>query len=315
MIFSTHPLHPDVARDLAALGQLRVATTPTPDAIAAQSAGAGIIVVRAPIDPAIIRRESGLRACVRHGAGLDMIPVDVATQAGVLVANLPGANAVTVAEHVIWSSMALLRRHIAVHTDFRAGGWEAARANADTGRDMSGRTLGIVGFGNVGKALARIATGGFDMRVLVHSRSAPASVPLPDLLAHSDIVALCCPLTDETRGLIGATQLGQMPSRAILVNVARGPVVDEAALIEALTSGNLGGAVLDVFDQQPLSVDHPFLSMPNVILTPHMAGITEESMLRMGQGVVVEVARILGGEMPLNFINPDATSRYRDRFG
>jgi D-3-phosphoglycerate dehydrogenase len=122
-------------------------------------------------------------------------------------------------------------------------------------------------------------------------------------------------LTPATRGLLGADQLAAMKPGAIVVNVARGPIVDEAALVAALASGQLSGAAIDVFDSQPLPADHPFLALPNVILTPHMAGITEESMLRMGEGVVSEVRRLADGALPLNLVNPDAVEVYRQRFG
>ncbi len=320
MIFSTHPLHPDVTTELRTLGLLVIASEPSPSAILKESAGASIIVVRAPIQPEIFARETGLKAAVRHGAGLDMIPVEVATKAGVLVANVPGVNAPTVAEHCIWSSLALLRRYPAVSADLRSGGWAVARAHSDHGRELSGRTLGIVGMGNVGNALFRIAHYGFGMKVLAVTGRPEAlldgaeAAELNHMLAQSDVVVLCCPLNDRTRGMIGAGELALMQPGAILVNVARGPVVDEAALIKALSSGAIGGAALDVFDRQPLPADHPFLSMRNVILTPHMAGITEESMMRMGQGVVMETRRILKGEKPLNFCNPDVWATYRARF-
>jgi D-3-phosphoglycerate dehydrogenase len=319
VIFSTHPLHPEVTRALEALGDYRVASAPTAAAIAAESGGAGIIVVRAPVPPEVVTRETGLRALIRHGAGLDMIPVEVATAQGVLVANVPGANAVTVAEHVIWSAMALLRRYPQVASDLRGSGWAAARAHSDHGRELSGRTLGVVGMGAVGSALARIAQAGFGMPVLCHRRrpgvpGGVRQVSLADLLAGSDVVALCCPLTDATRGMIDAAALAAMRPGAILVNVARGPVVVEEALVAALRSGHLGGAAVDVFDTQPLPQGHAFLSLPNVILTPHMAGITTESMLRMGQGVVAETRRIVAGEVPANLVNPEVLDHYRRRF-
>jgi D-3-phosphoglycerate dehydrogenase / 2-oxoglutarate reductase len=310
-----------VTEALAALGSFRVSSDPTPDAILAESAGAEIIVVRAPIPAAVIDREPRLRALVRHGAGLDMIPVEAATEAGVLVANVPGANAVTVAEHVIWTALALLRRYPEVDRDLRRQGWAGGRAHADGGRELSGRTLGVVGMGNVGRALAGIARAGFGMTVLAHARR-PDAVPdgvaaagLDGLLEAADVLALCCPLTAETRGMIGAASLSRMRPGAILVNVARGPVVDEAALVAALRDGRLGGAAIDVFDTQPLPPDHPLLDLPNVILTPHMAGITGESMLRMGQGVVAEARRVAAGELPERLINPEAVARYRERFG
>jgi D-3-phosphoglycerate dehydrogenase len=320
LIFSTHPLHPSVTARLQAAGEFRIATAPTGAAMLAEGLDADILIVRAPIPAEYILRAKRLRAAIRHGAGLDMIPVDDCTRAGVLVANVPGVNAATVAEHVIWSALALLRRYPAVHADLRQIGWDAARAHADHGRDMTGRRIGIVGMGNVGRALARIARRGFGMEVLALKRrrnrlpSGVAAVSMFELLTRAEIVALCCPLTSETRGMIGADEMALMRPGAVLINVARGPVVAEAALVAALVSGRLGGAALDVFDTQPLPADHPFLAMKNVILTPHMAGITADSMARMGNGAADETLRILAGEMPLHFCNPDAEAAYRKRF-
>jgi len=319
-IFSTHPLHPQVTESLSALGDYKVASAPTPDAILAESGGAELIVVRAPIPPNVIEREKGLRALVRHGAGLDMIPVDIATRAGVLVANVPGANAVTVAEHAIWSALALLRRYPEVNRDLCDNGWSAGRSHADGGRELSGKTMGVLGMGNVGRQIARIAHNGFAMKVISHTRR-PDGIPdevravsFSELLETSDVLVLCCPLTDATRGLIDARALQSMRRGAILINVARGPVVVEEALLKALGNGHLGGAAIDVFDTQPLPPGHTFFDLPNVVLTPHMAGITEESMLRMGEGVVTEARLIAEGELPFQLVNPDAVERYRERF-
>jgi D-3-phosphoglycerate dehydrogenase len=140
------------------------------------------------------------------------------------------------------------------------------------------------------------------------------AVPLERLVAISDVLVLAAPLTDETLGIIDESRFAAMRPGAVLVNVARGALVVEGALGEALESGHLGGAALDVFEVQPLPQGHPFLSLPNMILTPHMAGITEESMLRMGMGVVAEVRRIAAGGLPENLVNPEAVGRYRGRF-
>ncbi|MDU9004211.1 NAD(P)-dependent oxidoreductase [Sedimentitalea todarodis] len=321
VIFSTHALHPDVTRDLQSLGDYRVSSAPTPDAILKESAGAEIIVVRAKISPEIIARERGLMACVRHGAGLDMIPMDAASQAGVLVANVPGANATTVAEHVIWSALALLRKYPQVSCDLRASGWEPARVHSNHGHELSGRTIGILGAGNIGRRVAEMARHGFGCNVIALTRTPTTlpewieHVPFDQLLARSDILALTCPLTSETQGIIDRAAIAKMKQGAVLINVSRGQVTDEMALAEALASGKLRGAAVDVFCQQPLPPDHPFLALHNVILTPHMAGITEESMLRMGQGVVAETRRILSGKKPRNFCNPEVWERHRKRFG
>jgi D-3-phosphoglycerate dehydrogenase len=225
-----------------------------------------------------------------------------------------------VGEHVFMVTLALLRRFRAVDRDLRSKGWFAGRAHADHALDLGGRTLGIVGMGNIGKAIFRIARHGFGLDVIANSRS-PSSVPegarylpLDDLVATADIVVLCCPLTPETTGLMSRERIFRMKPGALLVNVSRGPVVDDAALIEALQSGRLAGAALDVFTTQPLPPDHPYLQLDNVIVTPHMAGITDESMMRMGIGAASEAIRVMNGELPVNLRNPEVVGRYRKRF-
>ncbi len=320
VIFSTHPLHPDATARLEQAGTLQIASTPDERAILAEASDADIVIVRAPIPAELFARARRLRAAIRHGAGLDMIPVEAATAAGVLVANVPAVNAVSVAEHVFAVTLALLRRSRAIDRDLRTTGWNAGRAHADLSHDLTGRTLGIVGFGNVGRAIHRIAHAGFALDVLTvqrASQSLPAGVraaPLETVMGEADIVVLCCPLNDETRGMIDATQIARMKPHALLVNVSRGPVIDEQALIAALGEGRIAGAALDVFANQPLAPDHPFFGFDNVVLTPHLAGITEESMARMGSGAADEALRVLAGELPKNLVNPDAVAGYRERF-
>jgi D-3-phosphoglycerate dehydrogenase len=319
LIFSTHPLHPAVTAQLASAAEYRVASAPTAAAILAEGTGAEVLIVRAPVPPEYFQLALGLRAAVRHGAGLDMIPLQAATAAGVLVANVPGANAATVAEHVMFAAIGLLRGFRAMDADLRSRGWAAGRAHADAGRDLGPRRLGILGFGNIGRAVHRMAQG-FGMEVIActrHPESLPKgvrAVPLDTLVAEADVLVLCCPLTDDTRGAISAARIARMKPGAVLINVARGPVVDTAALIRALTDGRIAGAALDVFDEQPLPPDSPLWQMRNVILTPHMAGITEDSMLRMGQTVADETLRILANGLPENFCNPAVEARYRLRF-
>lgn len=305
---------------LAAHGELVVASAIDPVTIADEAREADIVIVRANLPPILFERATRLRAAVRHGAGLDMIPVDAATRAGVLVANVPGANARTVAEHVMWTSMALLRKFRSVDGDLRQKGWLAGRDHAVSGHDLAGRRIGVIGFGAVGRNVGEIAAKGFGLDVIVNTRTQrdlPGHVrhaSVDELVAASDIVVLCCPLTPETTGLINRERIGRMKPGALLINVSRGPVVEDDALIEALSDGRLGGAALDVFVTQPLPPDHPYFRLDNVIITPHMAGITEESMMRMGIGAAEETIRILGGDLPVNFCNREVLEHYRRRF-
>lgn len=320
VIFSTHPLHERAAASLKDHGKLVVASAIDAVTLADEARAADIVIVRANLPPVLFERAKNLRAAIRHGAGLDMIPMEAATRAGVLVANVPGANARTVAEHVLWTSMALLRKFRRVDRDLREIGWLAGRDHAVSGNDLSGRMIGIVGFGAVGRHVADIAAKGFGLGVIVNSRT-PRDLPahvrfatVDELVEASDIVVLCCPLTLETTGLIGRERIARMKPSALLINVSRGPVVEDAALIEALAAGRIGGAALDVFATQPLPPDHPYFGFDNVIVTPHMAGITEESMMRMGIGAAEEAIRILSGELPVNLRNPEALEHYRQRF-
>jgi D-3-phosphoglycerate dehydrogenase len=301
-------------------GELAIGSTIDAKTLAAEASDADIVIVRAVLPAALFDGAKRLRAAIRHGAGLDMIPVEAATRAGVLVANVPGANARTVAEHAFFVSMALLRKFRSVDRDLREKGWLAGRDHAASGNDLSGRTIGIVGFGAVGRSVAAIARHGFGLDVIVNSRTdkdlpeGPRFVSVDELVEKSDIVVLCCPLTPETTGLICRDRIQRMRPGALLVNVSRGPVVDDAALIDALSADRIGGAALDVFVTQPLPPDHPYFDFDNVIVTPHMAGITEESMMRMGVGAAEEAIRVLQGELPVNLRNPEVVEHYRRRF-
>ncbi|MCG5485752.1 MAG: NAD(P)-binding domain-containing protein [Sinorhizobium meliloti] len=319
-IFSTHRLHPDAEVMLKAAGDLRVASAPDPETLLREGEGAEIVIVRAPIPPAFFENVPSLRAVVRHGAGLDMIPYDAATAAGVLIANVPAVNAPTVAEHVFMVTLALLRQFRPMDRDLRNMGWSAGRAHCDRALDLAGRIMGVIGMGNVGKAVFRIAKYGFQLEVVANSRS-PESLPngvrflsVDDLVSTADIVVLCCPLTPETTGLLSRERIARMKPGAILVNVSRGPVVDDGALIEALEMGRIGGAALDVFSTQPLPSEHPYFRQDNVIVTPHLAGITEQSMMRMGIGAAAEAIRVMEGGLPVNLRNAEVVEHYRRRF-
>jgi D-3-phosphoglycerate dehydrogenase len=329
-ILLTQPIHPIAQAQLEELGEVVVAPQTTPDVLIRSAEGCDVVVVRAQLPDDIFEATPTLIGAVRHGAGVDMIPIPQATARGVLVANVPGVNANAVAEHVVHKMLSLARNstQMATRLQQRTQGWTGARAYSDSSFELQDRTVGLIGFGHLGHAIARLCGRGFSMKVLAHTRSSRASsaadaglagvehalVPLDQLLAHSDFVVLACPLTPETRGMIGAAQLASMRRGSYLINVARGPVVNEAALIEALQSGQLAGAALDVFDAVPLPDDHPYWRMEQVIITPHVAGITEDSMIAMGRGAAFAVECLLRGEVPPNCINPQAIGAFNAAF-
>ena len=319
LVLTTHSLHPDAAAVITAAGALKVASCLDTACLIGEAMDADVIIVRAPLPAELFGRAPRLRAAIRHGAGIDMIPVAAATEAGVLVANVPGSNARSVAEHVILSALALSRRFCHVGQTLADRGWFAAREYASTTSEISGKTIGLVGMGHVGGEIYKLAQA-FDMRVLAHKPS-PSGIPsgveymsLNTLVRTSDFVVLCCPLTTQTRGLINGRLLASMKRTAFIINVARGAVVVEEDLLNALDNDRIAGAALDVFSEQPLAVNHPFLDRENVLLTPHMAGITNESMQRMGLGAAREALRVLSNRLPQNLINPEAVSAYRTRF-
>ncbi len=278
---------------------------------------ADAIIVRAPLPADIFDHSPFLVGVVRHGAGLDMIPVAAATAAGVMVANVPGANADTVAEYVIAQMLQLSRRLCHVDALLRGDGWRSARVFGEAGSDLGGQTLGLVGTGAIGAALAKVAGKGFGMTVLGYRRSEqPPPDPirrasLDEVFARSDFLVLACPLTAETRGLVNAARLATMKRGSVLINVARGPIVDQQALVDSLARRHLGGAVLDVFEVQPLPLDSPLRGFDRVLLTPHLAGITVDSMRRIGRLAVSQALDLIAGRRPQHLVNPEVWLRRR----
>lgn len=300
-------MHPDGEAILAPHVRLITAPDARPETLRKWAAEADGIIVRAKLPDDIVDHAPRLKAMVRHGVGLDFIPV---TARGIAVANLPGSNTNAVAEYVMSALMHLRRPLQRLDTQMRGESWAAARAAADSLTELSASTLGILGVGTIGRRIAGIARDGFGMKVLGTSRrkgSLPPDVEevsLPDLFARSDAIAVCCALTDETRGLVNRDMLGRMRPHAVLVNVSRGAVIETPAIIEALRSKQIGGAALDVFEVQPLPPDDVLFDCPNLLLTPHTAGITATSSRTMAVGSAEEMLRILRGEAPLNLVNP-----------
>ncbi len=306
------PVGENIIREVA---ELVLAPDPKPDTLRAMIGDCDVLVVRTKLPDDIFERPNRLKGVVRHGAGVDMIPMESATSLGIPVANVPGVNAQTVAEHVVTTMLMLARRTHRMDALIRTQGWDAARVLSDESMELSGKTVGIVGVGAIGRVVTRICNHGFGMKVIGHQRNLAnlpkevAGVSADQLFAESDFVVLACPLTAQTRGLASRARIASMKKNAVLVNVARGPVVDEAAITEALQQRRIRGAALDVFDRQPLAADHPLMQLDNVVLTPHQAGLTVEAVERMSEFAARDVVRLLRGEKPVNFVNPEVWER------
>ena len=253
--------------------------------------------------------------------GIDRIEVDAATRAGVMVVNAPTGNTIAAAEHTMALVLALLRHIPAAHESVRRGEWERA---SYTGRELRGKTLGIIGLGKIGKAVARRSSG-FEMRVLANdpyltdeqaAEHGARLVGLAELLHRSDVITVHTPLTVQTRGLLGRGQLEATKPGAFVLNVARGGIVDERALADALASGHLAGAAVDVYSAEPMVADNPLRTAPNVILTPHLGASTAEAQDRVGLEMAEQVVMALAGVTPPYAVNapavaPDTAPRLR----
>ena len=250
-----------------------------------------------PLDAGTMDAAPQLRVIAKHGAGVDSVDLAAAAQRGIRVMVAADANAPAVAEHALALIFALGRDVAALAARTRAGAWDR---EGYSGREISGRRLGLIGFGRIAQLLAAKARAlGMEVTALPHrpgtvdstlAREAPS---LQALLAESDIVSLHVPLTRETEGMIGAAAFAAMRPGALLVNTARGAVIGEAALLAALASGHLGGAALDTLIQEPPAPDHPLLSAPRVIVTPHIASATGAALTRMGVVAAQNIAAVL----------------------
>lgn len=293
-----------IAKLKAAGFSVDVKTGLTPEAIAPIIGDYDAWIVRSATSATkeLIGKGTRLKVIARAGVGLDNVDVAAAQAKGIRVLNTPGATAISVAEHALGLMLALYRHVPAADRTMRAGKWEKKRFE---GRELSGKTLGLVGLGRVGQEVARRAIA-MGMTVLANrSRVTRPSddlsalgvrvVPLERLLPVSDVVSLHCPLTDTTRNLINATTLNLMKQGATLIHCARGGVVDETALGEALRSGRLAGAALDVFPGEPVKGTHPLAAFENVILTPHLGASTAEGQARAGEEVADLLIAALDG--------------------
>jgi D-3-phosphoglycerate dehydrogenase len=270
-----------------------------------------ILRTRARMSEDIIAQGSHLKVIARTGAGVDNIDVEAATKQGIYICHVPDANVVSVAEHVLALLLALGKHLKTLDSAVRRGDF-AIRYKYLPG-ELSGKMLGVVGLGKIGREVATRAQKGLGMQVAAFDPYIDAESTrqlgvelhssLKGMLAQSDAVTLHVPLTENARGLIGSDEFGSMKPSAWFINTSRGGLVDETALIAGLETGIIAGAGLDVFESEPLDPNSPLIRLPNVILTPHVAGLTNESAIRMAVGAAEAVLDVLEGRMPVHVFN------------
>ena len=305
-------MHPDGLRTLEEAGfQPVVVPESNPAASHAAVPGCVGMVANASLrlDEAFFAKAPRLRVVGRMGVGYDNVDVEAARRHGIRVVNTPLPVIEPVAEHTILLMIAVARRLIPGDRAVREGRWR--EPGNFPGPELLGKTLSLVGLGNTGRRVAEIAVRGFGMTAVYFARVERAEaekalglrrLSLEETLAAGDFISVHVNLTPETRGMIGARAFSLMKEGAVLINLSRGPVVDENALIEALRSGRLGGAGLDVFEKEPPGGENPLLSLPNVVVTPHIGGGSRESK-RGCSMVALDVVRVLRGEPPVHAVN------------
>jgi phosphoglycerate dehydrogenase-like enzyme len=306
-----------VARELLPASLEAVVARPgTPEFQAALADAVCIVGFGDPsMDDTFYRSAPGLKLVQLLSAGYDRCNIEAARRAGVPICNNGGANATAVAEHAILLMLAVARRLVWQHSNVASGRWRGNAVGDVKLYELKGRTLGIVGLGRIGKKTARLARA-FGMTVqyydiirLTEDQADDLEVKFAlfeELLRTSDIVSLHVPLTARTRRCIGAAQFRLMKPDAYLVNTCRGPVVDEAALIEALSNGTIAGAGLDVFEQEPPPPENPLFALPNVVLSAHFAGPTQENQYTRFRNAFDNCQRVIRGEKPL-WVIPELT--------
>ncbi|QCO00067.1 C-terminal binding protein (plasmid) [Azospirillum argentinense] len=269
-----------------------------------------------PITAEVIGQMPRCKVIARYGIGVDTIDLAAATEAGIIVTNNPTYCVDEVAEHAMALMLSAARKIAFYDRRVRSGEWAVPPGKPMT--RLAGKTLGLVGFGNIARKVAARAAA-FDMRVVFSDpfvESGQFTVPgekqeLDAVLEQADFLSVHPPLTTATRGLIGDAAFARMKPSSILINVARGPIVDTAALVRALDAGRIAGCALDTTDPEPLPNPHPLRGRENVIITPHAAWYSEEAMVGLQSGAPSEVRRVLSGEWPINVVNPAVKGRNR----
>ncbi|WP_433923932.1 2-hydroxyacid dehydrogenase [Vreelandella sp. 21] len=275
----------------------------------------GIIGSGLAITPQLLDAAPNLKVIATVSVGYDNIPVEELTQRGIMLCNTPDVLTETTADTGFALIMATARRVVELAEWVKADKWQASIGPALFGSDVHGKTLGMVGFGRIGQAVARRGALGFDMRVLYSNASHKPALEkelgaqrreLNELLAQADFVCVTVPLTADTEHLLGANEFALMKPSAIFINIARGKVVDENALIDALKNGVIQAAGLDVFEQEPLPSSSPLPKMPNVVALPHIGSATHETRDAMAQRAVDNICLALQGERPISLVNEEA---------
>jgi D-3-phosphoglycerate dehydrogenase len=273
----------------------------------------GFLVRTAEIPASVINAGKQLKVIARHGVGYDNIDVKAATARKIPVCITPRANALSVAEHVLAFMLAWAKRIVPYDAATRKNDWDVR--NSYGAFDLDGKTIGILGMGRIGMLVCQKAKAAFNMEVLAYDPLVPREAmekagarvaTIPEILTAADFVTLHVPSNPETKGMIGEAQFKMMKRSAFLINCARGPVVDEAALVKALKDGTIAGAGLDVFDPEPPMADNPLFGLPNVVLSPHSAGLTVECVIRMATHAAQAIVDVLEGRRPEGIINPEA---------
>lgn len=314
------PIHPVGAQLLGAAG-IDVIQAPGPDLASVRSvmAHANAVLVRDSLPADLIDAAPGLCVIANHGTGTDKIDVARATELGVPVVYTPDANVRAVAEHALTLMLATAHQAAQADAATRRGHWRFKYEQPML--SLHGKTLGIAGLGRTGRILSEMASRGLGMRILVWSPSLPADATLGEgvtrvdsleaLLQASDVVALHRPLRADTQHMLNAATISQMKPGAIVVNTSRGGLIDEVALVEALRNGRLFGAGLDVFEQEPLTADSPLAGLPNVVLTPHVAGSSQEALHATASQCAEQIIAVLNGQRPAHMVRPEVWDRRR----
>jgi D-3-phosphoglycerate dehydrogenase len=317
-IYVSDPIHPQVLDELAALGEIHLGYGPQAIAYTDISDRVDAVMLRTETFTADkIAASPRLRIIARHGVGSDNVDIPAATEHGVWVTVTPGQNSQAVAEHVFALALALSRKVVAAATATRAGSWSDVKAGL-VGSELNGKTLGLYGLGSIGTRVARIADG-FGMTVIVTdpylsdaqvAQSGGRKVDLDELLTTADIISLHIPLTPATRHTINADAINKMRPGTLLINTARGGLIDERALIAALHSRHLGGAALDVLDAENTDMKNPLPhnqlpldEVDTLIVTPHVAGQTDESLRNVGDAALTCIRQALAGDRPDHALN------------